>query len=43
MLVIGDREQSDGAVSVRSHDKGELGSLAVDEFAQRLQDEVASR
>jgi threonyl-tRNA synthetase len=43
MLVAGDREQSGGTVSVRSHEEGELGNLGLDEFAARLGAEASSR
>ena len=33
MLVLGDRERDAGAVSVRSHEDGDLGQMAVGEFA----------
>jgi threonyl-tRNA synthetase len=36
MLVVGEREQGDGAVSVREHHGGDLGSESTEEFAQRL-------
>jgi threonyl-tRNA synthetase len=36
MLVVGEREQTDGAVSVREHRGGDLGSESTQEFAQRL-------
>ena len=36
MLVVGDREQEEGAVAVRSHEEGELGAMSVGEFAARL-------
>ncbi len=42
MLVLGDREQETDAVAVRSHDDGDLGSTAFDEFEQRLRDEVSA-
>ncbi|HEY8083150.1 MAG TPA: threonine--tRNA ligase [Solirubrobacterales bacterium] len=38
MLVVGDKEEEAGAVAVRSHDEGELGSMKVTEFATRVQD-----
>jgi threonyl-tRNA synthetase len=37
MLVVGDREESDGTVAVREHHKGDGGSLPAEEFAQHLQ------
>ncbi len=33
MLVVGDREQETGEVAVRSHRDGELGAMALPEFA----------
>ncbi len=33
MLVLGDREQEGRAVSVRSHQKGDLGQMAIGKFA----------
>jgi threonyl-tRNA synthetase len=36
MLVVGDREAENGAVSVREHRKGDTGTVAVKEFSQRL-------
>ena len=36
MLVVGDREQEAGAVSVRSHDEGDLGQMSVEQLAQRV-------
>ena len=36
MLVVGDREEENGAVSVRSHADGELGEMALAEFAARI-------
>jgi threonyl-tRNA synthetase len=36
MLIVGEREQGDGSVSVREHGAGDEGSLTVSEFAARL-------
>jgi threonyl-tRNA synthetase len=43
MLVVGDREQSDGAVAVRSHSEGDLGSAPTDEFIARAAEQIATR
>jgi len=43
MLVVGDREQENREVSVRRHRAGDEGSLGVQEFLQRLQNQVQSR
>jgi len=39
MLVVGDREESDGAVAPRSHSEGELNPMPVPEFAARVRRE----
>jgi threonyl-tRNA synthetase len=36
MLVVGDREQEAGAVSVRAHEEGELGEMPISAFAERI-------
>jgi threonyl-tRNA synthetase len=43
MLVIGDREVTDGAVSVRGRFAGDLGSRAVDAFLADALDEIRRR
>jgi len=40
MLVVGEREQGEGAVSVREHRGGDLGSMPGAEFARRLRGEL---
>jgi threonyl-tRNA synthetase len=40
MLVVGDREQENGAVAVRSHAEGELGEMPLTGFAARIGDET---
>ena len=43
MLVVGDRDEGAGAVSVRSHERGDVGSVALGEFVERLLEEAAER
>jgi len=43
MLVVGDREQEAGAVAVRSHDQGDLGSMPIADVAARLAEESVNR
>ncbi len=43
MLVVGEREQQDGNVAVRAHGKKNLGTMSIDEFANRLQAEIANK
>src|SRR4030081_513365 len=42
MLVVGEREQSDGAVSVREHRGGDVGSSSIEEFSERIERELYS-
>jgi threonyl-tRNA synthetase len=43
MLVIGDREAQDGAVAVRRHGEGDIGTIAVEAFAERVAAEMPAR
>jgi len=43
MLVVGDREAAEGAVSVRSRTGGDLGARPIDEFVRAAREEVARR
>jgi threonyl-tRNA synthetase len=40
MLIVGEREQEAGTVSVRAHGDGDTGSSTVAEFAERLRGEL---
>jgi threonyl-tRNA synthetase len=42
LLVVGDREQENGAVSVRQHGKGDLGSQPADQFMAMLEPELSA-
>jgi threonyl-tRNA synthetase len=43
MLVVGDREQRDRAVSVRRHREGDVGAMAIADFAGRADREIKER
>ena len=43
MLVVGDKEQEDGTVSVRHRKDGDLGSMSLPAFIEKAQAEIASR
>jgi threonyl-tRNA synthetase len=43
MLVVGDNEAEAGQVSVRRHREGDLGAMAVEEFASRAQRQIEER
>ncbi len=40
MLIVGEREQAEQAVSVREHRGGDLGSMSVGQFTERVQGEL---
>jgi len=42
MLIVGEKEQENGQVSVRRHGEGDLGSLPIAEFIAKFQAEVAA-
>ena len=43
MLVVGDREAETGEVSVRSRDKGDLGSMSLAAFTEKAAAESRTR
>lgn len=43
MLIIGDKEVENNVVAVRSRRGGDLGTMPLDEFAQRVLDEIKTR
>ena len=43
MLVIGDKEMENGAVAVRSRKEGDLGSMAVQEFIDKIVEEIETK
>ena len=43
LLVVGDKEVESEAVSVRTREGIDLGSLSIDEFCRRLEADVANR
>ena len=42
MIVVGEKEQAEGTISVRRHTQGDLGSMTVDALARSVNDEVAA-
>jgi len=43
MLIVGEREQQDGTVSVRRHKHGDIGTFDADEFFDRITTEISDR
>jgi len=40
MLVVGEKEEASGSVSVRKHGQGDLGSFTIEEFISLVKNEV---
>ncbi len=43
MLIVGEREQQDGTVSVRRHKHGDIGTFDADEFFEKIKNEISDR
>jgi len=41
MLIVGEKEESEGTVSVRKQGEGDMGGLSVDDFAKKLLDKIS--
>ncbi len=40
MLIVGEKEENEGTVSVRKHGEGDLGTFEIEDFAKLINDEV---
>lgn len=40
MLVVGEKEEAEGMVSVREHGKGDVGSMKIEDFAKLIQSNI---
>ena len=43
MLLVGDKEAETGAVAVRRHREGDIGTMALGEFRDLALEEVSSK
>jgi threonyl-tRNA synthetase len=43
MLILGEKEQSAGNISVRKHKKGDLGSLSLSDFIDNIEFEIKNK
>ncbi|MCT4606957.1 MAG: threonine--tRNA ligase [Marinisporobacter sp.] len=43
MIIVGEKEQESGMISVRSRDEGELGSQEVESFMGKVKEEIKNR
>jgi threonyl-tRNA synthetase len=42
MIIVGEKEESEGTVSVRKHGEGDIGSFGIDDFIRFIQKEINS-
>jgi len=42
MIIVGEKEENEGSVSIRKHGEGDLGSFTIEDFVQLVQKEVNS-
>jgi len=42
MLIVGEKEKSEGTVSVRKHGHGDLGTFTIENFVQLIKDDINS-
>lgn len=40
MVIVGEKEEQDGTVSVRKHGEGDLGTFTIEEFVELIQNEI---
>jgi threonyl-tRNA synthetase len=43
MLIVGEKEENDGMVSVRKQGEGDLGAFTIEDFANMINEEVAKQ
>ncbi len=43
ILIVGDKEQQEGTVSVRKHSEGDKGSMSLDDFIKAINAEIQSK
>lgn len=40
MLIVGEKEEENGTVSVRKHGEGDLGEMSIEAFKDRILKEI---
>ncbi len=43
MVIVGEKEESAGNISVRKHKKGDLGSLSLSDFIDNIKEEISKK
>ena len=42
MIIVGEKEEADGTISVRRHTRGDLGTMTVEALAAAVDEEVSN-
>ncbi len=40
MVIVGEKEEAEGTVSVRKHGEGDLGTFSIEEFVSMIKEEI---
>ena len=40
MLIVGEKEENEGTVSVRKHGAGDIGTFSIEEFISLIKEEI---
>ena len=40
MVIVGEKEENEGSVSVRKHGEGDIGTFTVEEFISLIKEEI---
>ena len=43
MLILGEKEETNGTISVRKHKHGDQGEINIDEFIANLKDSIKNK
>ena len=43
MIILGDKEKAAGNISVRAHQKGDIGTFELEQFKEKLSDEIKNK
>jgi len=43
MLILGEKEETNGTISVRKHKHGDQGEISIDEFVSNLKNSVKNK
>ena len=41
MIIVGEKEEKEGTVSVRKHGEGDLGTFTIEEFVSLIKEEIS--